>query len=350
MSQSIEQTNTRYLAYADGVRVVAIIAVIALHSAAVGVSQFGHMSAANWWVFNTIDSSCRWAVPVFVILSGALLLDGTRQETAWQFYQRRLDRVALPTVVWVAFYFFWMKFFLGVSVDAQYVCTQLWNGVTDNPMYFMFIILGLYVVTPLLRPFLRHSPQWIVGICLMALFVAESSGWFFEHVSMNVFTRFLPYISFFVLGHLLRNMPIKLGFASVAALLYLGASAVITWQTGELVHQWGIDDPRALALYDHFHVLVIVQSVAMFLLLQNVLTHVASNPRIARRVRILGGASFGVYLTHFAALTFIKSQTATLFHTHPLAAVTVEVCAVFVFCTLIVLAVQKIPLVRRVVS
>ena len=195
-----------YLVYADGMRVVAIFAVISIHSAATGVIQYGKLDETQWWCANFVDSMCRWAVPVFIMLSGALILDPLRQVTLLVFYKKRLKRVGIPLLAWSTFYFFWSATYHGLEVTTKYVIDALLNGLTHNHLYFLFIILGLYMITPVLRAYLRHvslSWQWFFALTML---IMASTGSTYNFIKLNAFTQFVPYVGYFVLGFLLRDI------------------------------------------------------------------------------------------------------------------------------------------------
>ena len=59
----------------DVVRVIACLAVILLHLSATIVMDRDLLGTVGWHIANVIDAATRWCVPVFVMLSGALLLD-----------------------------------------------------------------------------------------------------------------------------------------------------------------------------------------------------------------------------------------------------------------------------------
>ena len=60
-------------------RIVAIFSVVCLHIAAYAVLN-AELGTANWWSGNFYDAATRWCVPVFVMVSGALLLEPRPQE------------------------------------------------------------------------------------------------------------------------------------------------------------------------------------------------------------------------------------------------------------------------------
>ena len=66
------------LAYAELLRVVAMLAVIVLHVSG-GWLESLPVGTTDWHALNMWDSLCRWCVPVFVMCSGMFLLDPKRR-------------------------------------------------------------------------------------------------------------------------------------------------------------------------------------------------------------------------------------------------------------------------------
>ena len=63
------------LAYGDTIRVCGLIAVMLIHICGFGRRPALAEDAAGWWICNLLSALSQWAVPVFVMLSGALLLN-----------------------------------------------------------------------------------------------------------------------------------------------------------------------------------------------------------------------------------------------------------------------------------
>jgi surface polysaccharide O-acyltransferase-like enzyme len=84
------------LNYIHTMRLLAIIAVVAQH-----ISEpfmiFGNMESFSWWHYCALNAFCRWDVPIFVMISGALLLEQAgRNESVKIFFKKRLRRVGIP--------------------------------------------------------------------------------------------------------------------------------------------------------------------------------------------------------------------------------------------------------------
>src|SRR4051812_36607782 len=94
-SAPVHAPATRWM---DLARVVATGAVVLIHVIAPVVSsgRGESLSHLRWWFGNIVDSGCRAAVPLFIMISGALLLSVGRQEGTQEFYAGRLSRVGVP--------------------------------------------------------------------------------------------------------------------------------------------------------------------------------------------------------------------------------------------------------------
>ena len=66
----------RYLPFGDAARVLGTIAVVVGHVC--DIVQYGSPTLDEFWITNFFNSASRWAVPVYIMLSGSLLLDPAR--------------------------------------------------------------------------------------------------------------------------------------------------------------------------------------------------------------------------------------------------------------------------------
>jgi surface polysaccharide O-acyltransferase-like enzyme len=91
----------------DLIRTVAIVLVILLHAAIEPVQLADEMTPEGvslWWTVNIYCSLARPAVPLFVMLSGFLLLQPSKvTEPLKIFLKKRMKRIALPFLFWGIF-------------------------------------------------------------------------------------------------------------------------------------------------------------------------------------------------------------------------------------------------------
>src|SRR6185312_7928812 len=87
-------TKPENIPWINNIRVIALYAVIILHSTAPLMMQYGKVPLSDWLMADILNALVRFAVPVFVMVTGALLLN--REYELGDFLKRRLARVVWP--------------------------------------------------------------------------------------------------------------------------------------------------------------------------------------------------------------------------------------------------------------
>ena len=161
------------IVFLDYLRVFACLMVMLVHACeqyyfnAEGCLHFASKGDAFW--VSAIDSACRASVPLFVMASSYLLFPLTRP--TGEFFRRRLARVVVPFVVWGALYV-WR--FEGDFVD----CLFNFPMATGGHLWFVPMLLGLYLLMPLLSPWAERAGE------------REVRGW----LALWLFTTTFPFL------------------------------------------------------------------------------------------------------------------------------------------------------------
>lgn len=296
------------LAWADLARVVASFWVVMIHVAAVPVVHMKAISLDSWWWSNLYNSASRAAVPLFIMISGALLLNQDTWNTQ-QFLWRRARKLAVPLVAWTLLYMGWRVLLHGDRFTTIDLTRSLLDGV-DAPAYphlwFLWIIAGLYLVAPVFQPFVAlttpATQAYFAGLWFCASVVAP----LFERWS-GIHIGFLPnpvvgYIGYFVIGaSIQKSLPARLPIRWVigAVVLYMVGFLITAWGTYSLAmaHGGTVDESLLESLAGN----IVLMSLAAFLLLRHVGTasseeHRSTMPMVA--ITTISAASFGIYLLH----------------------------------------------------
>jgi len=347
--------NDEPTGWLDLARVVAIAAVVMVHEAGKGVGARGPHDPATpgWWAAVVLDAASRWCVPVFLMVSGALLLDPRRTDPPGVFYRRRAARIGVPLVVWTAGYLVFGHVYLGRPIGIRDVARAVGSGSPFMHLYYLYVIAGLYLLAPFLRETMRAVDRRArigLGSVLLVIGMADQSLMTFVGIGEpNAATRFVPYLGYFVAGRLLREVPPRPGSARRAAVV-AAASIAVTVAGGGLAaadgRGWG---PYGEYAIGYLAPNVVVMSLAVFRLLHALGTRPHGwrpGPRTAR----LAELTFGVYLVH-AALWY-----PLVLHWHPPAAVGPYLLAAawhwlvaLAGAAAITAVMRRIPLVRRLV-
>jgi surface polysaccharide O-acyltransferase-like enzyme len=339
------------LAWVDAARVTAILAVIAIHTVASLVSN--RSLPESWWFGNIVDSAARWSVPLFVMLSGALLLSGKAADDPISFYRRRLSRILPPLIAWTAIYLVYGHFNADNPKTFDDAVAYVLAGRPYFHLYFLYLIAGLYAVAPILRPLVALPGRRILAIAVIVLFVLEMaddlivvSG---HGGGANAVTRFVPYVGYFLAGPLLtRISPSRATIVSAVVVATLGVAATAIG-TDFLLANVGFG--KGFYFYEYLSATTVPVTLALFALFMWSAPHMdrlaARLP--ARALSRVAAATLGIYVIHplvMQGLGVLGLGVRSFFV--PLAAVT-SVLATFAVSLAIVLLLREVPAIRRLV-
>jgi surface polysaccharide O-acyltransferase-like enzyme len=341
------------LEWMDLLRIAAILAVVIVHAVGTATRESGTgWHSSWWWAANLLNSACLWCVPVFVMVSGALLLDPTRRISSGEFLKRRALRIGLPLAFWVAVYLVFQRQFYGVDLTTGRTVKAVASGDPYLQLYFLFIVAGLTVLTPVLRKLIEHSSRRELTIATAAA-LAFGAG---EHAvrelggggGFNAVTRFLPYIGYYLAGYLITTFTVTERTQRTARRLVVAGWLLTALGSGALAARYGWTSDGYF-LYDYLSPTVMLMSLALFTTARSWTPKRLSTPQL----RKLGGATFGVFLIH-PLLLFPIQRAMSLPDGHDISrtvawAVPIA-CLVFAATMVIALVASRIPYVRRLIS
>lgn len=271
------------LLWPDLIRVVAIFLMVVLHISASYVPLWHEQSLFSWWGANLIDSFSRMCVPLFIMLSGALLLG--KIDSLKIFYTKRLTRLLRPWVFWSLIYGV-INFIQGNEASSikRLVVGTFWTGFWILP-----VLLVLYLIAPLFSYLIRKFGNYFLGLFLLLMGVLLVKG---VH-----FPLYFEYSFYFVLGHLLTKIKISKNY-----LLVSGLGVLFSWLLiASLTYRLSVPNMGFIADYYHYYTWpVVLLSTFGFLSLKG-LTEVYRNKFTKKKVKIiinLSNASFGIYFIH----------------------------------------------------
>ena len=280
-------------------RVLAALAVIIVHVSGIYDLNIADHQDPSWWVGNVFDSFARWSVPVFVMISGALLLGG-KQEDSLQFYQKRYARLIYPLVFWSVFFILVRlatnrNFFLGSIPDA------IFTGTPFAHLWYVYMLVGMYAVTPFLKLIVNAVSEFGLLVLTLCLFVAAVLNLFLGFEPEFFLLKFLPFLGYYVAG-LYLNRARWVCPNRVLLLLFLIAWVVLFLSAGSA----SVINGRAawLVFYDYLNPPIIVMSISVFLMAKNGLFNYSGISKYARN-------TFGVYLIHPVFLIFSRKMNLT---------------------------------------
>ena len=186
----------------DILRSVSIFAVILIHVVSIMDAQ-KNFETYYWstWILSILNESLFWCVPVFFMLSGALLL-AKSDEPMHTFYKKRITKILIPTLFWSAFFLIYLIIYKDFTLYN--IIGAILKGKPFYHLWFMYAIIGLYIFTPFLRILIANLTQKQINIFLVLLFIFTIANNYignYFHNQGNIFSLFLSYIGYFILGY-----------------------------------------------------------------------------------------------------------------------------------------------------
>lgn len=317
----------------DVVRLLAMFSVVMCHCtdpfnfcpdpSAPGIADI------QWWgaFYGAVLRPC---VPLFVMLTGALLLPVRRE--ASDFYKRRIPRVWWPFLLWSVVYalFPWIVGLLGYSADVMLVffpysgadATQLsldvsMGNIARLPvnfsplavhMWYIYLLIGLYLYLPVFSAWVERASErakrWFLAAWGVTLFVPYLREFVNPYIwgacSWNEFSAlyyFAGFNGYMLLGHYLRNHLPGLSRTLLWGVPLFVLAAVFTFcGFREMTARPGCT-PEQLELFFYYcSPNVVAMTVPLFVLC----AHAKVRSGLAKRLLAnLTACGFGIYMVHY---------------------------------------------------
>lgn len=345
--------------FLDYVRVAACFMVIVVHSCEfyfIDGSDIGIRNLTDGFWVSVFDSAFRCSVPLFVMISGYLLVP--LREDAASFLRKRFRRVVVPFVLWSVLYatlpWLWQGM-SGSEVGASLMRLATNFNDASGHLWFVYMLLGLYLFMPVLSPWLaqagRRAEQAFLVLWFAASFfpyLRERVGGVFGECYWNEFNAlwyFSGFIGYVVLAHYVRHhLRLSRRCAIVAGACLYAAGYLVTavvWygriptaaSLQQLELSWRFCTPNVIAM-----------SLGAFILIRAL----AGDRNVPRAVRGISVRSYGIYLMHIFVLGFVHRLFAGLLPT----GVTIPLVGIVTFavCCAIAKGLSYLPFSRYVIG
>ncbi len=338
--------------YLDALRVLASFAVMLIHIS----SQYKHSVSVSGYegiVFRSYLLLSNWAVPVFCMISGSLFL--SRDIPIAVIFKKYVSRIAVIFVFWSLIYALVFESANGVgSFLASFV-----KGYSH--LWFLYMIAGLYIVTPILRKVAQDETALryfiVLGIVTAILIpeiiqcislISGKSGKYLSNAFGSAgFQTVSGYAIYFMLGYYLDRAGKKNFFSLPVVITGLALAYLIPVCINALYSVRY--DKEAGFLFTNYSVGELVRSCAVFLLVKAVFDK--AQGREHRMIRILAGYSLGAYLIHQMVITLLNRLALlnTLSYDALLSVPLIGVIT-FVLSYLLTFIIGKVPFVKKTVG
>ncbi|MCR5625283.1 MAG: acyltransferase family protein [Lachnospiraceae bacterium] len=306
------KNESQRILYLDLLRIISIMAVLMIHLEDSMIYSLP-LGSLEWDISALVFSACRWAVPIFFMISGALFLRKDSEHSLKEIYSHNIFHLITAFIFWSLIYT------LVETPESLYFFAQKW---IRGPFHFWFIfsMISIYILIPILRS-IANSKALDYYLLLGGIFTIflptclENIGIllsdFYQNPVFNsLYTDYhklemypvLGYSFYFILGYKLSVTEFRKS-TSFAIKILLPIGLILTWLFSKYTSlQNGQVDER---FFDYFTFNVFLQSIGIFESFRAMpLKKVSSECR--KIIATISHSTFGVFLIHILIKEFIR--------------------------------------------
>lgn len=288
----------------DILRVLCMCAVVYLHAASTSFCNLENRPL--WAISNAVNVFATLAVPLFFMMSGALLLSQSSTADPAVALKRRVGKVLVPLLAWSAVMLLYTALDQGREAALTGLKTIL-SAPANTAYWFLYALIPMYLLSPALKVMTdgldRRRWRYLLLLWLgLTLGLATVRGFLpqawqiilTEHWTLNV-NAVGGYLGYFLLGAYLDRLdklPARrlLVWGTVAA---AAATAVAAWVDSYARGLWSDRFTGYLTVF------TALRAAGVFLLCKSLF---GERETRSRWWKLLSGSSFCVYLAHPLAI------------------------------------------------
>lgn len=342
--------NQNRLLWIDWIKFLAIFGIIGIHVTSSLLSP-DILFSSKWYQGVLAASSFRFGVILFIMSSGYLIL---RRQQSINEIPKRFKRIVLPFIFWLFVYAILKVFVLkGLGSNWNFIdlIGFLFRGILDPTIisvqfWFVYMILGLYILSPILSRWIQNAPikEIEYALCIWIL-ISILQFINVDSILIDYFRYFTGAIGYFVLGYYLtiKNIPLfknrRLGlilFLIGTAITFIG-TVLFSFMSGNqslFFIRLGDITPGAF-----------LQGIGLFIILFNT-NFSGLSDNINNIVIRLSKASYGIYLCNILVINVLEKLHIINLNGFTLFRILIFAILVLILSALCIFIMSKIPILR----
>jgi len=307
------------------------------------------------------DALVRYAVPVFIMITGVLMGNPKRPISLKKLYSKSILRFITAFLFWRIVYAMANKEFVLGIINRNFDIKNIDFKLSVH-FWYMYMVIGLYMLLPFLRmvtaskklmhyfvalsvifsfalPQILMLPFWEYSPALSKV-VEELQNYFYgswmHHLGFG-------YYSYFVIGYYLSTIPIrkqelkKALFSGIIGFLYTAImTPLVSWATNTKVE----------AFYNNMSLNVAAEAVCVFVVIRYFFENHPVSKVNAKRLSTASSYVFGIYLVHILVLR-VMTKLIRPVDMQPLWSTPIIVILTFIVSYFISAILHKIPVVNK---
>ena len=348
--------NSEKISYIESLRCYAAFAVVVLHVICTPfVSCYDAYSDLEHFLVRLIRNLMNWGVPVFVMITGSLLLNPEKELPLHKLFFKYIRRFVLVIAIFATCFSLMELVFTEKTISVSIFFKAILNtlaGKSWDHTWYLYMTIGLYALLPFLRCFTlglekmdENSAKKTLFCTLCVIFVISALlpylSFFFDFE--NFFPKVSVYIFYALLGYAVHKYNFSLnnkvswcilvGYFLYTSLIQLDSKFLM--KDNAMLKTLGNDSP-----------IVLLSTLAIFSLSKNFFSK--KNRKIGKITKFLSPLTFGIYVLHPVSVNFCYKVLKFTPEYMPLCvSFFATLFITFAFSIIATWILRKIPIVKR---
>ncbi len=280
-------------------RVFSCFMVILGHISNWYMREYPDLSTGSYLLSVLLNAVCRVSVPLFFMISGALLLE---QQTDYKKSGTRAVNMFIKTVVWTIVYIVWDFFYLG----EKYELREMFSTPVRTHFWFMFVMVGIYITLPFWQKLISGDSRLLLKY-FSFLFIGVLAVSFILRINDMTATYEIPivgstyYVGYFIMGYAIRHYidDIKIK-KHISLIVILGCTLATVLFTTFFSLKFGVHIER----FSEFRsVFVGLAAMSVFYLVMKI-----KSLKHYKWIAVVSKYSFDIYMTHVFFLDILQEN------------------------------------------
>ena len=346
----MENAEKKRIAYMDFLKFISCLGVVIFHVASETWYSYEYFKIDNLWIIdNTYKGLLYSTLPVFVMITGANILD--REISIRKIYAKYIPRVLFFLLVWGEIYYaFQYRVF---NLNSIFKCLEnILCGKAYTHLWYLYMLLGLYLITPVVSIVCRNANKSQMQYLMVLLFVFAFVARYLEAVFPSVvelkdalYLSFPNFLLFYIGGFYCKKYSIS---KSQKIVLYISTAiilgALIIYSNYEsLIRNVPVETIGVLHLGN------CLLSFSSFVIAKDMSKIIEDCRFITIINNFINPLNFGIYLIHFIVIKVLAENGIDGHFINPIFGIPILGLFVFLFCSLVVFVLSKIPILKKLI-
>ncbi|MBR2178970.1 MAG: acyltransferase [Selenomonadaceae bacterium] len=341
------------------IRIIAIFFVIFNHTGQEGYFLFYNYEpdTFSYWIYMFLSVFCKFSVPIFFAVSGALLLK--KEEDIKIIFSHRVFRMISITVLFSFLYYILCLFLNNENFNLLDFLKKfiLYNGYYWNStLWFLYVFTIYLILLPFLREIVKNLTKKLYYYAVVIHLIFMSFFPIIYYSLSNEVSDFsllekIAFLSIFPIIGFYLEYKLPMQILNFKRILYLWTLNIITiFITCCLTHFKS--QSIGVHIEDFHNSFVIINCIVIYITIKYICCRINFSKLVSNILISVGRCTLGIYLLHISIMVLVSNMRYfELFHRHLNHILTILIYCFLVFLIglLMTLILKKIPIVKHLI-